>query len=64
MAARTTGSAIGLPAIPTRVARVKALIGLKTALPSSLTQISSRIFDWTGALSPAFDNAWEIARHR
>ncbi len=37
----------------TRVARVRALIGLKLRLPQSLSQISARMSSRTGALKPA-----------
>ena len=46
---------------PASVACVNALIGLKLKLPHSLSQISPRMSEMTGALKPARVNAAEMA---
>jgi len=64
MIARATARISGSVAICAMVARVSALSGLKQTLPSSLSQISSRIRDRMGALSPPLMRAAAMARHR
>ena len=64
MIARATARISGSVAISAMVARVSALSGLKQTLPSSLSQISSRIRGRMGALSPPLMSAAAIARQR
>ena len=62
--ARTTARASTSAAISARLALVSALTGLKALLPSSFTQISSRMFERIGARSPARPMAADSARAR
>ena len=64
MTNRATARASGSVAISLRVARVRALSGLKATLPRSLSQISSRIRERTGALRPARASDAAMARQR
>ena len=64
MPARASARVPGLRHIAPSVACVSTLSGLKTALPSSLIQISSRMSVSTGALRPPATIASANARQR
>jgi hypothetical protein len=59
---RTIGQTSGSRAIPAKVARLNALMGLNATLPSNLTQISFRMRVVTGQRRPDAIKASAIER--
>ena len=64
MMSRTSRDTSGSRTISTKVALVKALIGLKATLPMILTHISCRIRMVTGARKPAATRVCAMLRER